>query len=158
MKSFRFSLEAVRIVRQRREQAALEKYGRALKAQVAARSQLVAVEWELGLGWERMRQAMAGAARAGDLAGIQNHCRLLEEQRTACLGALARAQRSLATATGELTAAKQQTEAVDKLRERQVLLHDRALQREEQKEIDEIAGRQSPLALMGPFTLQESWN
>jgi flagellar export protein FliJ len=158
MKPFRFTLEALSFVRQRREQSALAEYGRALQAQLAARDRLLAVEWELSQAWERMRQAMAENARAGELAGIQGQCRRLEDRRTSCITTLEAAQRTLTTATDELTEARRQCELIEKLCQRQKQTHDRALRSEEQKQLDEIAGRQSPLAEMGSFNLRESWN
>jgi len=47
MKSFRFTLEAVRTLRQRQEQAAMEQYAQALLARQQAVAKLEALQHEL---------------------------------------------------------------------------------------------------------------
>ena len=66
MKAFRFTLEAVRTLRQRQEQEAQEQYAQALLARQQALNRLDAVQRELNAGFAELRAQLAkGCAAAG---------------------------------------------------------------------------------------------
>ncbi len=139
MKRFRFSLQPLLTLRRRREQAALEQYGRAVTArQEAVETLRVArAEWETIC---RVRtNLLASGAAAGDLAQAQAYCRAMEEAVAACELEVLRAQRVVEQTWQKLLEARRAREVVDKYRQRQRESYDRALQRDEQKTLDDLA-------------------
>ena len=141
MKRFRFSLQSVLTLRQRREQTALEDYGRAISArqQAVEALRVARVEWETVC---RVRTTLlASNAVAGDLAQAQAYCRAMEETVARCELEVLRAQREVEQCWQKLLEARRAREVVDKYGQRQRESYDRALQREEQKALDEMAQR-----------------
>jgi flagellar FliJ protein len=141
MKRFRFSLQSLLTLRQRREQTALEHYGRA----VSARQEAVEILRAARAEWDticRVRTTLlAAGAAAGDLARAQEYCRAMEETVARCEGDVLRAQREVESSWQKLLEARRAREMVDKYGQRQRESYDRALQREEQKALDEMAQR-----------------
>jgi flagellar FliJ protein len=141
MRRFRFSLQSLLTLRQRREQAALESYGRAVSARQEAVETLrsARAEWET-VCRVRTSLLLAGAP-AGDLARSQAYCQATEQTVARCEEAVLRAQRGVEQAWQKLLEARRAREVVDKYGQRQRESYNRALQREEQKTIDEMAQR-----------------
>ncbi|HUI06966.1 MAG TPA: flagellar export protein FliJ [Verrucomicrobiae bacterium] len=141
MKRFRFSLQSVLTLRQRREQTALEHYGRAVseRQQAVEALRVARVEWETIC---RLRTALLGSdAAAGDLARAQAYCRAMEETVVRYELDVLRAQRGVEQSWQKLLEARRAREVVDKYGQRQRESYDRAVQREEQKALDEMAQR-----------------
>ena len=141
MKAFRFTLEAVRTLRQRQEREALEGYIHALLYRQKALAALEAVDQSIARDFAQMRQLLAGSCTAARAAQAQNYHRSLEVQRDAASVALAQAERRVNEASQTMIAARQQRETVDVYREKQHALHQRLELREEQKMMDEFALR-----------------
>jgi flagellar export protein FliJ len=141
MKKFRFTLEAVRTLRQRREHETLEKYARALFARQQALDLLQAIEERIERDYGQMRRLLAGGCAAAQAAHAQNFHRTLESQRQDCLAALQNAERLAHAACQAMLAARQQREMVDVYCQKQLATHQRLLSREEQKILDEFAAR-----------------
>jgi flagellar export protein FliJ len=141
MKAFRFTLEAVRTLRQRQEREALEDYIRALLARQKALNVLEEIDQSIGRDFAEMRQLLAGSCTAVRAAQAQNYHRSLEIKRDEAAAALAQAERRVNEASQAMLVARQQREMVDVYREKQHALHQRLEMREEQKIMDEFAIR-----------------
>jgi len=148
MKPFKFTLEAVRTVRQRKENEAMEAYAKALLARRQAMEQLEAVQQKLSDSWKELRQTVTQGCNALEAARIDGFRRTLEKRRNECMGFLALAERLVNNAWQALIAARQQREVVDTGYEKQKSAHEREQMRAEQKAMDDLAGRRiaSPLS------------
>jgi flagellar export protein FliJ len=141
MKAFRFTLEAVRILRQRQEQEAMENCARALLARQQAADLLEAIEQRIGREDEQMRRLLAKGCPAVEAAQAQDHHTWLAKKRREGLAALELAERRLHVASQAMLVARQQREMVDVYREKQQAVYQRLEWREEQKILDEFAMR-----------------
>ena len=152
MKKFRFTLEAVRVLRQRQEQDAMDQYARTLVARQQALERLEAVQQQLSAGWQELRQALERGCPAAEATRMQEYHRLLEKRRDECLSALGLAERRVNAAFAAMLAARQQREIVDKSFEKQKAQHQRERAQDEQKLLDDLAGRRNASALMWSAT------
>jgi flagellar export protein FliJ len=141
MKAFRFTLEAVRILRQRQEQQAMENCARALLVRQQAVDLLEAINQRIGSEDEHMRGLLGGGCVAAQAAQAQDHHAWLEKKRRDCLDALEQAERRLSAASQAMLAARRQRELVDVYCEKQLAAHQRLASREEQKIMDEFGLR-----------------
>lgn len=150
MKTFQFTLEAVRIVRQRNKQAAMERYAHALLARRQAMDRLDAVQREINAGWQELRAMLAGSCPASRAAQAHVYHQSLEKRRNECAAELGLAERRVNLAFQAMLLARQQREIVDKCFEKQKARHQREQLREDQKFIDDLGGRRGSSIL--------SWN
>jgi flagellar export protein FliJ len=141
MKAFRFTLEAVRTVRQRQENDALENYARALQVRQQAVDLLEAIHQRIGDDFVQMRHLLSAGCTAAQAAQAQNYHRSLEIMRSDGLASLEQAERRVKAAFQAMLAARQQREIVDVYREKQQGVYQRAEMRAEQKVQDEFAIR-----------------
>jgi len=141
MKAFRFTLEAVRTLRQRQEHEALEEFARALLARQQVLDMLEAIDQRIGRDFAQMRRLLSEKCTAAQAAQAQNYHRSLEKQREEGLTVLGQAERRVNAASKSMLAARQQREMVDVYREKQQATHQRLELREEQKVLDEFAIR-----------------
>jgi flagellar export protein FliJ len=146
MKAFRFTLEAARTVRQRKENSALEEFARALAARQQVLDSLETIHARITEDWAHIRRLLAGACNAAQAAQAHAFHRSLETKRNECVNALGHAERRVQAASQAMLIAHQQREIVDIYREKQLLRHQRLAAREEQKTLDEFALRR-PAAL-----------
>jgi flagellar export protein FliJ len=141
MKAFHFTLEAVGTLRRLREQRAMEQYARCLAARRQAADGLETVERELGACWQEWRGQVAGGFTAAAAAKAQAFQRLLVQRRNECTLALETAERRADAALQAMLLARQQREIVDKFFEKQKARHQRDQVHDEQKFLDDLAGR-----------------
>lgn len=141
MKPFKFTLQSVRTVRQRHEQEAMEAYARALLERMRALAQLEDAERELSAGQAEWQRTAQQGCRAAEMARHAEHCQALSRQRDGRAALLSEAERRANAALKQMLLARQQREAVDTFLSKQQLAYDRALTREEQKFLDELAQR-----------------
>ena len=139
MKKFRFTLQAVYVVRQQQERQALEVYGRCLRARLQAEAALAQARQNLEEGWRRQRELEAAGAPALWLMHGQHWCATLDERCRQAEILLQQAREQTAAAWSRLAVARRQREAVEKLRQRQWRQHELALAHQEQKQLDELA-------------------
>src|SRR5436309_4418647 len=139
MKPFRFTLEAVATIRQRREREMLETYAQSLLVRRRAWDRLAAIQHDLEAAWSRTRQELAKGCSASMMSQLREYNRLLEEERNRCETALRQAERAVNQALQRMLAARQQREAVDRFRCQQRARYDRELNRETQKFLDELS-------------------
>ena len=139
MKPFKFSLEAVATTRRRFEQTALEQYAKALLAKQSALSQLEAVQHELDDAWLRLRNTLESGCSASSATRLRQESNYLEEDRKLREEVLSQAERAVSVALQQMLVTRQQREAVEKFRGKQRLAHDRDIQRDTQKFLDEMS-------------------
>lgn len=154
MKAFKFTLEAVRTLRSRQEKNALEQYGKA----VQTREQAVAFLWRARGELEKIFQERVNAADgapAAHLAHLEKWTGEVAAREKECLQNVQLANLRVETTWQGLIAARQEREIVDKYLDRQRERYDRALDREEQKTLDELASRQGALNALTPAF---AWN
>jgi hypothetical protein len=74
MKPFHFSLQAVRTLRQRQEQMALERFTAAVQNREKAVNRLNTVTQQLHAGWSELKALLSKGATALQIAQIQAYC------------------------------------------------------------------------------------
>jgi flagellar export protein FliJ len=141
MKSFRFTLEAVRTLRQRQEQVAMEQYAQALAFRQQAYDRLEGVQQELNAGFRDLRARLAKGCAACEAAQAGEYHKSLARRRDECALALGHAERRVNAAMQNMLATRQQRELVDKYFDKQKSRHQREQFRLEQKMLDDLAGR-----------------
>lgn len=145
MKAFHFSLEAVRTLRQRQENDALEQYARALMVRQQALTALEAIRERIQANWVEIRRLLAGPWIGSQASQLQDYHCALDRRQQECVAALRVAERGVQAASHAMLQARQQREIVDTYRDKQLASHQRLAVREEQKMIDEFSGRRNPV-------------
>ncbi len=154
MKAFKFTLEAVRTLRSRQEKIALEQYGKA----VQTREQATALLWKTRSELEQIfveRRAKADGTVAADLAKLEQWSGEVATREKECLQTVQLAAKRVETTWEELLFARKEREIVEKYLDHQRERYDRALDREEQKSLDELANRPAAFAALTP---NFAWN
>lgn len=158
MKRFEFRLQAVLTLRQRAEQAALEVYGHAIRLREAATHRLCECDMALSEARRLWLNDLADGCPAIRAAQTLAYCHSLEEQRLAADQDLQKADGALAHASQQMLAARQHREAVENLMKRQRDQHDATCRVEDQKLIDDLVNRRSPVSFTGGLLQKPSWN
>jgi flagellar export protein FliJ len=141
MKAFHFSLQAVRTLRQRQEQTALEQYALSLRARQQATENWQCAQRECQLAWRYRQNLLTSGAMAVHIAQSQAHVAVMEARCQECETALHVAQEVAAKYWRHLIEARRKREAVDRFHDRQHGLYEKACAREEQKMLDEVGVR-----------------
>ncbi len=139
MKRFKFSLQAVRTLRERAEQTALERYARAVAARQQAIEHLRAIRTRCESVWHVRQIMTANGAAAEELSRAQEYSQALEQSVAQGEAQLLNTQRAVDQAWQHLVGARKQREVVDKCHDRQRGRYDHECRTEEQKELDEMA-------------------
>lgn len=138
MKSFRFSLQSVRVIRERKEQVAQKAYADALRSHEAAVNQLQRASDALAQAWEVSCRQLSSGANAAELRRSRAWCNTLENQQKERAADLQQAKYALDAATRELMKTARDRQAMDSLYDKSRRTYDRNAQREEQKRLDEM--------------------
>jgi flagellar export protein FliJ len=141
MKAFRFSLQSVRVIRERKEQVSQIAYADALRAHEAALERWQRASDALALGWEALCQQLSAGATATELRRARSWCSTLEARQNESAAELRRAKDALDTASRALMNAARDRQALDRLHDKCRRAYDRDAQREEQKRLDELGLR-----------------
>ena len=139
MKLFKFPLESLRTLRKQKERVAQQHYARALAACDAALAQLRDANRELVAAWEMLVIELSDGAAAAQILGRRAWCATLEARRNERQVALNEAHRAAGTAFREMVVAVRDREALDRFCDKSRRAHERDVQREEQKNFDEMA-------------------
>jgi len=139
MKAFNFPLESLRTMRKQREQAAQQRYARALTVCDGAARGLQLAEEELQAGHALLVSELQTGATAGRILNLRTWCTVLEIRRNERLATLAEARRNANDALRLMTAAAREREALDRFHEKSHRLWQRAFHTDEQKMFDELA-------------------
>ena len=158
MKNFKFSLQALLVLREQQEQTALQEYGKALLARERAMSAVRSAQEELLQGWAQFHERLAAKCAAADLAQMQQWCQSLE-RKVQELEYVAKAARGQAKqAFFQLLAARQAKTVLEELAAKQKARHERARRKKEQKALDESANRPGQLASLLESERPTLWN
>jgi len=141
MKAFRFTLEAVRTLRQRRENETLEQYAHALGARQQVLDLLESIDEKISQSRVAIRTLLSNGCGASEAAHAYAAHGALEKRRDECVTALGHAERRVNAASQAMMLARQQREIVDIYCEKQKTRHQKLELREEQKLLDEFASR-----------------
>jgi flagellar export protein FliJ len=141
MKAFRFTLEAVQVLRHRQEQQAMENYVHALLSRQQVLDRLEAARERIRLNQQEINRLLAAACAAAQLAQASHYARVLEKQQADQIAALALAERRVQAAFQAMLTARQRRKMVENLHAKQLAIHQRAEWREEQKLTDDLASR-----------------
>lgn len=137
--SFRFRLERVRALRERREKLAQEELARSISRLSDSRDGLRSAEAELEHALELQRSAAAQTLGGSELRDRQAFVERVEAERRRRQADLARSEADVADRSAKLLAAASDHEMLRRLRERRRVEHDREAARRENNLIDEIA-------------------
>jgi len=133
--SYRFRLERVRALRERREEQVKQEFAIALQACQRCQDEVTVATSRIVAA----RRAQL-AASADDLSAHQSYLERLERAHEVALQELARHELELAERRTALTKASQDLEALERLKEKGRAVHNREAARVEQNMLDEIAG------------------
>ena len=158
MKPFHFSLQAVRTLRRRHEQVALERFTAAVQNREKAVNRLRSVTQQLHAGWRELKARLPNGGTALQIAQIQAYCDSVTARKKECEVYVNAAHRAVDDAWQDLLAAKQQLDVVVKYYENQRRLYQRELDREEQKALDDMANRRATKATAGMVNVETAWN
>jgi len=142
VKRFRFTLQALGVLRDQQKRLAEESYAVALARQQQAASELCAIEYQIQqseCAWsDRMRAAVF---RGDEALLVRRHLTVLEDYRKHRSTSLRSADQAVAAAMQTMVRAHQACEVVSKLRDQQQARHFKEVGREELKQMDEVAAR-----------------
>ncbi len=138
---FRFRLERVRAVRERKETLAKLELAGALSRLSSSEENLRAADADVERALTEQRAAMTGSASVGaaDLLERQAFLERVEAHRGASSDELARQAAEVGDRDAELTVAAGEHEMLKRLRDRRRVEHDREVARQEGNALDEIA-------------------
>ncbi|HTS18844.1 MAG TPA: flagellar FliJ family protein [Verrucomicrobiae bacterium] len=139
MRRFRFTLQALLIVLEQKEHAALTAYARSLDDQRKATEQWREAQRVCEEAFRLGRERAVTGAPAVHLAQLQEYCRSVKEFEQLRLEDVRRADRSVDGALARLLSARRSRESVDRVRRAQRQRYDHECHREEQKLLDDLA-------------------
>lgn len=139
--SFRFRLERVRALRERKEDLARQQLASALTRLSGSRDRLQTLDVDLERARIEQRNATAvsGSVNAAELAARQAFVERVEAQRRAGAHELSRHEAEVANRGVELGDAAREHEMLERLKERHRGEHHRDVERRESNALDEIA-------------------
>lgn len=138
MKKFKFSLEAVRQLKNRIEEEAAQKHARAVLQVSKAKAELAETERELNAA--ALMQFSAGKKTpASELMQLNHYISALEKLRRERLDRCLHAEKDATLARAALEKAAREREIFDRVHEHQHGIHKFHVARQEQKWMDELA-------------------
>ena len=158
MKAFKYSLQALRTLRRRHEQVALQNYAQANQLREAAAERLHSVQLELSAGWAALQERILAGATILHLSRLQSYCDAVSQRVPKCEAELRAAEHAVAAAWRHLVATRRELEVVEQHHRKQHAGYERELDRQEQKRLDEIATRGAPFAPLSFAPAGQLWN
>ena len=144
MKPFRFTLQSVRVLRERKEQVAQQNYADKLRRHERAVAGLQRANDELAASWEALCHELSQGSAAAELRRARSWCGALETRQKEFAVELQQAAYALEAASRELMNAARDRQALDRLHDKHRATYNRESQREEQKLLDEMGLRTNP--------------
>ena len=138
MKKFKFSMEAVRLLKNKIEDEAAQKHARALVQVGKAKADLAETERELNAA-ALMQFSASKKTPAQELVQLNQYISALEKLRRERLERCLHAEKDATLARAALEKAAREREILDRVHEHQHSLHRFHVARQEQKWMDEIA-------------------
>ena len=139
MKRFHFSLSALTVLREQQEQAAQKKYSDALRTCEEAAGRVQLASHELSAGWQDLTGKLAAGVPAMEFLRSRAWCNVLELRLKERTAALELARLEVDAVWQEMLVATRDRESLDRFRAKKRRAYDRDAQRQEQKELDELA-------------------
>lgn len=155
MKPFRFPLLAILTLREEREQERQRQYADRLRAVESVQRALAAVQTELAALAAEHATRLGQGAQAQDLRRLDQYRHVLDGRLSRLHQDLAAARRAADAAWQALLKATQDRQALEKYQERLRRAHAHAVTREEQRLLDDLAGRVPTLAAAWRQTAEE---
>ena len=148
MKAFRFPLQPLRIIREQKEREAQQRYAATLRACEEAAAKVEAASVELTACWKTLSDHLASGVAATELLRARAWCNVLELRMKERTGALETARHAVDAMWQEMMVATRDRKSLDRFHDKRRRAYDRDTQREQQKELDELAvqmaGARSP--------------
>jgi len=141
MKPFHFSLQSLRVLREQKERVAQKRYVEALRASDEAAGRLDASTRELAAAWTLLCEEVVHGITVAKLCQTRAWCGALERRGVELAAALKSAQQAAQKAWREMALATRDRKVLDQLRDKSRRAYDRAAQRDEQKQLDEMGLR-----------------
>lgn len=141
MKRFRFTLQAVRELREAEEQSAQQAFAAAVRACDEAAQRVATLERELQSVWNGIRHSSTQGIRSDELRDAHGWCLVLEARQKTLATEWEACQRQVEATQSALQRATCRREALDRIFRKRRAEHAREIQAEEQKFLDEIATR-----------------
>jgi flagellar export protein FliJ len=148
MKSFRFPLEPLRVLRRQKERVAQQRYARLLSACNTAAAQLEKATGELTRGREVLTRELNEGVTAARIMNLRTWCMALEIHQHERKAAFTEARRISQLALNEMNAARRDREGLDRFYEKARRAHVREILNEEQKNFDELAVQMAGVGLL----------
>jgi len=158
MKTFKFTLETLRTLRETREQQAFQDYSQALLTLEQATTRLESARAELEQAWIHFEKQLAANCPATELVRIQNSCQVVRRRIKECERNVLHARLKAHEPFLRLLAARQDSAVLDKCREKQKRRHEREQRKKEQQMLDELAGRRNALTALLQLNRDTIWN
>ncbi len=137
--SFRFRLERVRAVRERKEKLAQQELARSINRLSSSQAELDCAEAELKSAQEEQRTSARSTFGAVELQGRQAFLERIEAHRLRQARDLEHSEADVAARNAALVRAAGEHEMLNRLRERRRLEHEREAALRESKVMDEMA-------------------
>jgi flagellar export protein FliJ len=141
MKSFRFSLQSLRVLREQKERAAQKRYAEALRDGGQAAARLAAGNRNLAEARSVLCKEVLAGNTISRLQQTRAWCRQLEQNCDQLAAALKSAEEAVGQAWREMLLATRDRKALDNLHQQRRGAYDYAMRREEQKQLDEMGLR-----------------
>lgn len=141
MKTFRFPLQSLRVLREQKERTAQKNYAEALRACEEAAARVKAAGDELSAGWTTLGKELSFGVTAMQLLRTRAWCNVLELRLKERTGLLEKARLAVDAVWHEMLGATRDREALDRYYKKTRRVYDRKVQTEEQKQLDEVAVR-----------------
>jgi flagellar export protein FliJ len=138
MKKFKFSMEAVRLLKNKIEEEAAQRHARALLQVGKAKAELAETERELNAA-ALMQFSTGKKTPAQELVQLSQYISTLEKLRRERLERCLHAEKDATLARAALEKAAREREILDRVHEHQHSTHKFHVARQEQKWMDEIA-------------------
>ncbi|HLP77484.1 MAG TPA: flagellar export protein FliJ [Candidatus Paceibacterota bacterium] len=147
MKPFRFTLQPIRVIREQKEQKAQKVFGDALRLCDDAAFQLKVASDELVAAWSALCHDMSTGVNAAQLARTRAWCNVLELRQKERAEALQHARRAMDAALKSMHLATRDREAIDHYHDKRRTAYNVEVQREEQKNLDELGLRRTGFSI-----------
>ena len=139
MKSFRFPLQSLRVLRGQKERAAQIHYAEALRACEKAAGQVKAASDELNMSWMSLSRGLSTGVSAMELLRTRAWCNVLELRLKERADFLEKARLAVDAVWNEMLAATRDREALDRFYKKSRRAFEREVLHTEQKHFDELA-------------------
>jgi flagellar export protein FliJ len=150
MKRFRSRVSPLRELRQRQEDEALQAHARMLRQRQAAEERLQATLDALKDHLREVQESLRFGCSASQLAQQDGYRALLEHRSEECQRQVAAAAAAAAASLQEVMRTRRNREVVDRFCAKELAEHALEQQREDQKNLDEMALRRRPAIASTP--------